>query len=233
MSWLYSRALVEEYLGASCLDGEPCALSSGTHTQPASWLPDKTTDACRLSRSGMTYKPLTESRGEELLTLFRAVFPVKIYQLQEREQESTESEAECGATWPASLAKYDPDSRSWKTAQCLLFEDSAECLETFPRWGMMRSGELWERTMSAHLIKEAESGLWPTPNARDWKGKPGPNANQRDSSLPTAVGEDVKTVGKLNPTWVEWLMGWPLGWTDLKPLETDKFQQWLHSHGRH
>ena len=28
--------------------------------------------------------------------------------------------------------------------------------------------------------------------------------------------------GKLNPTWVEWLMGWPLEWTDLKPLETDK-----------
>jgi hypothetical protein len=28
--------------------------------------------------------------------------------------------------------------------------------------------------------------------------------------------------GKLNPDWVEWLMGWPLGWTDLKPLEMDK-----------
>jgi len=28
--------------------------------------------------------------------------------------------------------------------------------------------------------------------------------------------------GALNPMWVEWLMGWPLGWTDLKPLEMDK-----------
>lgn len=37
--------------------------------------------------------------------------------------------------------------------------------------------------------------------------------------------------GKLNPTWVEWLMGWPLGWTDLKVLEMDKFQQWLQKHG--
>jgi hypothetical protein len=35
----------------------------------------------------------------------------------------------------------------------------------------------------------------------------------------------------LNPMWVEWLMGWPLGWTDLKPLETDKFQKWLDEHG--
>jgi DNA (cytosine-5)-methyltransferase 1 len=38
--------------------------------------------------------------------------------------------------------------------------------------------------------------------------------------------------GSLNPTWVEWLMGWPLGWTDLAPLETDRFRQWFDSHGR-
>jgi len=37
---------------------------------------------------------------------------------------------------------------------------------------------------------------------------------------------------QLNPGWVEWLMGWPIGWTDLKPLEMGKFQQWLNSHGR-
>ena len=40
------------------------------------------------------------------------------------------------------------------------------------------------------------------------------------------LGEQVSGLhngGKLNPTWVEWLMGWPLEWTDLKPLEMDKF----------
>jgi hypothetical protein len=26
--------------------------------------------------------------------------------------------------------------------------------------------------------------------------------------------------GKLNPMWVEWLMGFPLGWTDLEDSET-------------
>ena len=35
--------------------------------------------------------------------------------------------------------------------------------------------------------------------------------------------------GRLNPTWVEWLMGWPLGWTDLEPLEMDKYQSALHT----
>ncbi len=38
--------------------------------------------------------------------------------------------------------------------------------------------------------------------------------------------------GSLNPPWVEWLMGWPIGWTDLKPLETGKFQKWLRLHGK-
>jgi hypothetical protein len=34
-----------------------------------------------------------------------------------------------------------------------------------------------------------------------------------------------------NPKWVEWLMGWPAGWTDYERLETAKYQQWLSAHG--
>jgi DNA (cytosine-5)-methyltransferase 1 len=37
--------------------------------------------------------------------------------------------------------------------------------------------------------------------------------------------------GSLSPMWTEWLMGWPIGWTGLEPLETGRFRQWLHSHG--
>jgi hypothetical protein len=29
--------------------------------------------------------------------------------------------------------------------------------------------------------------------------------------------DDPKRSGKLNPVWVEWLMGFPEGWTELKP----------------
>jgi len=82
MSWLFSQALVEEYLGDICSDGEPSAQSNGNHTQQAYCAPDKMTDFSRLSRFGMMFKPLTESRGEELLMLFRADFPVKTYPLQ-------------------------------------------------------------------------------------------------------------------------------------------------------
>jgi len=36
--------------------------------------------------------------------------------------------------------------------------------------------------------------------------------------------------GPMNPVFVEWIMGWPLGWTDLRPLETARFQEWRQQH---
>jgi hypothetical protein len=59
---------------------------------------------------------------------------------------------------------------------------------------------------------------WPTPTARDWKSGKASDATMERNSRP--LSEQIG--GSLNPTWVEWLMGWPLGWTDLKPSETDK-----------
>jgi DNA (cytosine-5)-methyltransferase 1 len=37
----------------------------------------------------------------------------------------------------------------------------------------------------------------------------------------------------VTPICCETMMMWPVGWTDLAPLATDRFQQWLNSHGRH
>jgi DNA (cytosine-5)-methyltransferase 1 len=68
---------------------------------------------------------------------------------------------------------------------------------------------------------ECQHGDWlatATPTARDWRsGKASEETHARNSRpLSEQIG------GSLNPTWVEWLMGWPLGWTDLKPLATAK-----------
>jgi len=35
---------------------------------------------------------------------------------------------------------------------------------------------------------------------------------------------------RLNPLFVEWLMGLPIGWTDSAPVATASFQSWLHTH---
>jgi len=74
------------------------------------------------------------------------------------------------------------------------------------------------------LKKKIEN--WPTPVTRDYKDTGTQESmtrqlNKRESpGLALMVG--AATGGKLNPTWVEWLMGWPLEWTDLKPLVMDK-----------
>jgi hypothetical protein len=55
---------------------------------------------------------------------------------------------------------------------------------------------------------------WPTPTKGDGLGGPGSSGREGGENLRTAAG------GALNPTWVEWLMGFPLGWTALPPSAT-------------
>jgi hypothetical protein len=228
----YSQEQAEEYLAANFSDGEQCALWNGTHTQRASWLPDKMTDVCRLSRSGMMFKPLTDELGEDVLMSFLEGFHARIFHVQEKAQESPANDPLCGNTWRESSVKFDRNTRSWKTHQCLWEEDLKPSSLTLPKWGMMRGGVLWERITPAHLTSETESGSlhqFFTPTARDYKGMSGAGLRKRHGkkhNLADCLG------GVPNPTFSEWLMGWPLGWTDLKPLETDRFQQWLHLHGK-
>jgi hypothetical protein len=70
------------------------------------------------------------------------------------------------------------------------------------------------------VVKTREN-LWPTPRAAMGEvrnhtsylrslDKPQNLENKVASSDPSTIG------GKLNPEWVEWLMGFPPGWTDLK-----------------
>ncbi len=40
-----------------------------------------------------------------------------------------------------------------------------------------------------------------------------------------------RTFGVITPQNYEWLMGWPIGWTDLRPLETDKSRSAQQQHG--
>ncbi len=52
----------------------------------------------------------------------------------------------------------------------------------------------------------------------------------KDSIIDRGKGNlGEKVGGQLNPTWVEWLMGFPLGWTDLEPLETPSFRRWFQN----
>ena len=240
MSWLFSQALVEEYLGANSLDGELSVPLNGSSTPQAYCAPDKMTDFSRLSQFGMTFKPLMGNRGEELLTLYLAGFHVKTSVQSEKAQELKENAAECGPKWRASFTKYDLDTHSWRTHQCSLLGGLDEFLETWPQWGLMQDGECWEQETLAHHTKGTESGSWlPTPLASDHK-KITKNKEyhlKRNFDLPNKlvqIGHPPSKNGGwgwFHPVLSESMMGWPTGWTELKPLAMDKSHSVQQQHG--
>jgi len=160
------------------------------------------------------------------------------------------SENECGS-WPTPN-KMDKHSEMSMTSP----EIWQERQEAKARQGIRLQFPLRVAVMM-WPAKPAKGQTWPTPTKSDGLGGPGRAAScQGGMNLRTAVQRfptptvndsknnnppsqalrntpplNVVVGGNMNPTWVEWLMGWPLGWTDLRPLEMDRFRQWCASHG--
>ena len=134
---------------------------------------------------------------------------------------------------------YGNDSGYWPTPQS--FDAKAT-----KNWIM---GSTWDQKKKIHTLPEAVK-MWPTPRANDAE-KRGQLSNDIRSGLPAAVqhwrtpqASDWKNKscsknqlstqqqvgGQLNPKWVEWLMGFPEGWTDLKCLGMRGcLKSWLES----
>jgi hypothetical protein len=219
MSWLFSQALVEEYLVDNSLDGEQSAPLNGNPIQQAYCAPDKMMDFFRLSRFGMMCKPLMESRGKELLMSYLEDSRAKILVQQDEDKELKDHEVVCGNTWLESLEKSHQLSLSLKTPLCSALEDSVLSSKILPPWGTMLSGECYHQAPLALITRGLECGsLLPTPTCHNSKEGAYPAEYTRKTpTLATHVG------GKIHPEFTEWMMGWPLGWTDLKPLETAKY----------
>ena len=123
------------------------------------------------------------------------------------------------------------ESSLWPTARTrglLGGSGSREMVQT-----LVENGKLSEQEATDMLGVK----LFPTPQSRDWKGQSHRGQYAPGDCLPNAVmfptpsannstgqgehgegGPNLQTVvsGQLNPTWVEWLMGFPEGWTDLE-----------------
>lgn len=78
----------------------------------------------------------------------------------------------------------------------------------------------------------AEVKLFPTPAAQDAKNSTLPPSQKDRDSIPGHLLRNGEAPGgQLNPEWVEWLMGWPIGWTGLEPLGMDRWREWHRQHG--
>ncbi|SEN19408.1 hypothetical protein SAMN04487857_111135 [Pseudomonas sp. ok272] len=328
MSWLFSQALVAEYSEATCWAGAPSAPLNVMPTPHKFWRNDKTMEPSHLSRFGLKCAVLTEDHGEALLTSFRAGFPVRTFPPPVAAEESMGLDRAFGGRWQELSVRYDLDSSTWKTHQCLWAEDLPWSSVTLPKWGMTLGGALLERQTSGRSTSAIVSGLWPTPTVHGNHNQPGASKNagwglssavklwttpsasdstrggqitsnmsgtslaqqintperwptptatdstrgaspadrlRKSPGLPAAVvmwrtpqasdsnkwsnqslaerqakGQQIRLNtqvspgggqgGQLNPQWVEWLMGWPIGWTELGPLAMDRFQEWRQQH---
>lgn len=142
MSWLFSRAMV----GGSCLggqsDGQQSVQSSETPTALVCSRNGRTTAFSRLSRSGaVTFGTLTDEIGAALLMSYLRALPKAGAEDVAPEPQETIS----GPKWRELSMRFSRSTSSWNIDD-LSCDGSPECLETWPRWGMMRDGACWART---------------------------------------------------------------------------------------
>lgn len=158
------------------------------------------------------------------LTCSAAVSPAKTSASLANGRESQANEADSGLSSPDLYAKWDRDTSSWRMSQASLFmEESPECSATWPRAGTMRNGIVYQRESLVRISDVIESSSLPNvpcPVAADCKGAGrerlgrGANNNLRDWC---AINYNL-----LYPpvALVEYLLGFPIGFTALEHWET-------------
>jgi hypothetical protein len=122
-----------------------------------------------------------------------------------------------GETMPVSLAKFDPDTSSWRTSQHSLFGGLTEFSGTWPVSGMMLSGTAFPLPPLVPAISESDCGsspFFPTPRADGGCNAGGSNSRR------TAKRNGTYVSGSINPNLYEWLMGFPTEWTAVPPSAT-------------
>jgi len=96
----------------------------------------------------------------------------------------------------------------WKKHHTKHLPEQVSYTETFPTPLASQRGDCPAERKRHTPCLESYVKMYPTPTVCGNHNKKGASKTSGDG-LATVVG------GKLNPTWVEWLMGFPTGWTDL------------------
>jgi hypothetical protein len=237
MSWHYLRVQEEESSQDVCSGGEllPPLKSKITHAE--FYCNGKLMDSYLDSLSGTTFAHSMANLGEEKSMSSQAVFHARTLVPQEKAQDLTESDQDSGEKWQGSFAKYDPVTHSLRTPQCSLFEDSTEFCAILPKWGLMRGGECWEQQTLVQSTREIESGLSPTPPPPDnWPTPTTPSGGGNcggSGAYKNAIKNGTHIPHSINPNLYEWLMGWPIGWTDLAPVVTGRWPFVPQQHGKY
>ena len=238
MAYLYLAASVESIL-PSDNGSDPSSIAKTIHTAKQFSFQEWEIFNSQLPLYGMMSDHYRANAFTNGSMSYMQDSPARTSVLQDLEKAWRESEVAYSMRSLGCAARLSLDSSFWKTFLPLLPEVEQKWLGNLPCWGMTVDGALYplrplerytvakggfswptpqaraqtdtssERNRHTPCLETAVK-MYPTPCARDWKGET--NENRNSPTLPDAVGS-----GKLNPDWVNWLMGYPSGWINLEP----------------
>ncbi len=125
------------------------------------------------------------------------------------------------------LSRQDPLLSLLKMLLATSRWDSTKCSMTWKAKATPQGRLLFQLVPSIRRTDGIESGLWPTPKASDaimgMTARTSGRSIERSTHLQTRVGISTGWKpgdGHVNPQFLEWLMGYPIGWTEIKHSET-------------
>ena len=214
MSWLFSRALVEASWVRKNSESKQSAPLNWICAADVFWYSDRTRGTLEThSQYGMIFVPLSVGHGRVELTSYLEGFPAKrLVPLLGGETQQKTFGLKCGESWrlllpttsllrtsvSGQLTKQQRICAQWVIKpRCLPFLRETWVLTTFGK----DTGYLHTPTTKANY---AAPSMQKWPSSRSF----------------------VQVFGRPTPGNQEWMMGWPQGWSDTKPLGTGRFQSW-------
>lgn len=233
MSSTFSQASADLASGSKEPECEPSRSVRSSHSPNEFSGPDGL--ACPSTMTLEPSPPIVSDQTELILMSSAEVSPAKTFPLPGPSWDLMAKGRDYGRKSLDYLANYDPTTSSWRTSQTCLVSGLAEFSETWPRSGTMRNGTAYRRLTLAPGIGGTEFGWLPTPTkTADAKGAP----KNRFFGSPTCRsnlrewlrdGPDDPIFP--HPSFVERVMGFPIGWTELEASATPSSRRSRKSSG--
>ena len=192
---------------------------------------------------GQTYDPLMAQRGAESWIASLVATRASHSQLPESASEQP-THATSGLPYQLSFGTHNQSGASLKMSAHICDLDSLRSPETYMKWATKLRQVCLQRRKLARPTSESDSSYWPTATATNaplaydestWNGKHVMKSDGRKHQTDLQISAifwltfagrlDPETTGRLslnaygrsrlNPRFVEWLMGWPENWVDL------------------
>lgn len=119
-----------------------------------------------------------------------------------------------------------PSARDWRSDQSKMTDQELYGTKGRPLSRQVLKSEIGgQRFLSDGQNSHPQRLGWPTPRSASGERSGGHAPTEHFDRWKPQTHRRL-----LSPLFVEWLMGWPIGWTDYAPVATESFRLWLRTH---